>query len=161
MDFAAKALVVSMDRSTNDALNPISTRRLDLEIAAALLKGAGQLSHIATVGHSMIAQPFRQRLAIGNGRLAEAEQCADFGAVAFEGAVRDRQSVGRYGPGAELPRDVGNGVWIDLLLGAGNRPCARKNSSSMANGNRFARLLAAMRGSSAGVSFHPSGASTG
>jgi hypothetical protein len=40
----------------------------------------------------MIAEPLRQRLAIGNRCFAEAEQGADFGAMAFDGAIGERKS---------------------------------------------------------------------
>jgi hypothetical protein len=59
VNVGAEALVISMERGANDTLDAISARRLDLENPATPFEGAGQLSRIATVGHGMIAKPFR------------------------------------------------------------------------------------------------------
>ena len=93
MDFAAEALVMRVERGANDALDAIDTRRLDLHLPAALFEHTGQLINIAAVGDGMIAEPLGQHLAIGNGRLPEAEQRADFGAMALTGAARDARSA--------------------------------------------------------------------
>jgi hypothetical protein len=88
MDFVAEALVVGAKRGPNDAFDPISGRRLDLQCPALLFERTGQLGDISAVGNCMIAEPFRKRLAIGDSRLAEAEQGADFGAVALCRPIR-------------------------------------------------------------------------
>ena len=103
VNVGAETLVIGMERGANDTLNAISARRLDLESPAPPFEGAGQLNHIATVGHGMMAQPFRQRLAIGDGRLAETKQGADFGAVAFEGAVAKIDHIDRLDRRIDLP----------------------------------------------------------
>ena len=113
-----------MERGANDTLDAISARRLDLESPAPPFEGAGQLNHIATVGHGMIAQPFCQRFAIGDGCLAEAEHSADFGAVAFEGTIAEIDHIDRFDRRADLPCYSDNRFKLDL------RSAARKATGS-------------------------------
>ena len=114
MDFATKPLVIGVHRGTNDALDAIGSGRLDLEDATALFEGARQLDHIATVGHSMITQPFRQHFAIGNGRLAESDQLPDFNAVTNERAFTNVEHARRLCRNAKLLGNRRDGRRIDL-----------------------------------------------
>ncbi len=114
VNVGAEALVIGMKRGANDTLDAISARRLDLESTAPPFEGAGQLNHIAIVGDSMIAQPFRQRIAIGDSRLAKAEQGADFGAVAFEGTLVKIEHIDRLDGRTDLSCYGDNRFKFDL-----------------------------------------------
>ena len=114
MDLAAEALVMRMERDANDALDAIDTRRFDLHLPAALFEHTGGFINIAAVGDGMIAEPPGQHLAIGNGRLAEAEQRADFGALSFERAVAHVHRVERLRRRIDLSCDSADGFDLDF-----------------------------------------------
>jgi hypothetical protein len=112
MDLTAEALVVGVDCGANDAFDPISTWRLDGQFAAALFQCASEVNHIATVDNGVMAKPLPQWLAIGHGRLTEAEQPPDLNAMAYERAFTNVEHARRLCRNSEL---LGNRSDVDCI----------------------------------------------
>jgi hypothetical protein len=88
------AILVGTNRATNDALDAIGRRWLNLERAATCLQLRGQPIVVARLRDGVVAEPRPERRDVGKGRLAEVEEGADFGPCrsTFPRPQSDRQA---------------------------------------------------------------------
>ena len=125
-----KPFLVGTDRCSYDAVNAISRRRFDQQLAAARLEPRHQVVGNRAHHCCLIPKPIFERLGVSNRRLAIAEEGTDLGTMTFRrsaptGSVhrpraRERGFAGR--PPPAICRSISEPA-------NGNRPRSRKNSS--------------------------------
>ena len=117
------------DGCAHDPVDAIGRRRFDQNLTAARLKQREPVIGNRSDRRRLISQPIFERLGIGHGRFAIAEQGADLGTMPFGGPPSQVQRVVRRGLNVELLGDLLTpSADQSRNCSAGNRPRSRKNS---------------------------------
>jgi hypothetical protein len=77
--------IMGMDRSTDDPIDTVGCWRFDRKLTTPRLDECGELIRNRSNGRYLISQPRLEQLGIGDGRLPEAKQGSNLGAMAFPG----------------------------------------------------------------------------
>ena len=114
-------LIMSTDRSANDAVDTIGCGRLDRKRAAPRLQKRNELIRNRTDSRHLISQPIFEQRRIGDARLSKASQGADFGTMPFGGPPRQARRKARGSRDSELLCDLRDEQRLDLA-GSSRKP---------------------------------------
>ena len=132
MNPCGEAVLVGANRATDDALDTVGRWRLDAERSAARLQLRGQPIVVARLRDGVVTEPRPERRGVGNGRLAEIEEGADFGPLSFE--VRRSPTSNATGSGGSGTLSV----LASRVIASGSRMSAPRGKSGDGRGRTTA-----------------------